>query len=148
MRRLLLLPLAAVMAAGAIFASDNPDRSFNDTKLLAGFPADSIDLSVMTFTIDGDTVSREEFFRLHRSEIRTLAVIPAPANLVEVETYAAAMTPLQPDSLPADIDYEVDGKIVDRAAFSAVPSSAIRSLAIVKGGRPRIIIVTKANTNN
>ena len=145
MRRLFLLPIVAFSAAGALFASSEPPRTTHFVSKggrLVVFPADSLDLSVMTFTIDGDTVSREEFFKLDRNQIRTLEVTPAPANLIEVETHAAAMQPLQPDSLPGEIDYVVDGVVVDRAAYSSIPPSAIASITVFKGVRPRMIIPT------
>lgn len=100
----------------------------------------------MTFTIDGDTVSREEFFKLDRGQIRTLEVTPAPANLIEVETHAAALMPLMPDSLPGEIDYVVDGVVVDRAAYTSIPPSAIVSITVVKAPRPRMIITTTKGT--
>ncbi len=46
------------------------------------------------------------------------------------------MQPLQPDSLPGEIDYVVDGVVVDRAAYSSIPPSAIASITVFKGVRP------------
>ena len=141
MRRLLLLSIVSLTAAASVAAPPR-NRLESPRSRLAGFPGDSIDLSVMTFTVDGDTVSREAFFNLDRNRIRTLTVIPAPANLIEVEPREAAMAPLPADSLPADIVYVIDGAVADRAAYTALPASAIASVAIVRGGKPRIEITT------
>lgn len=108
------------------------------------FPADSLDLSSMTFVIDGDTVSRDCFMKLDRMAIRTLTVIPSPANLIEVETRGAALEPLPADTLPGEIVYAVDGKVVDRRVFDRVSPAAIRSLTVRKGSPLRMEIVTIA----
>lgn len=146
MRSLIILCLAAIAAGGTLYLFAEPEhRHFvSERGSMMVFPGDSLDLSVMTFTIDGDTVTREQFFSLDRNQIRTLTVTPAPANLIEVETMAAAMAPLEPDSLPADMDYVVDGTIVDRAAFSAIPPKSIVSIVVVKADRCRMEITTTA----
>lgn len=131
------------MIAAASVAAPPRNRLESPRGRLAGFPGDSIDLSVMTFTVDGDTVSREAFFNLDRTRIRTLTVIPAPANLIEVETREAALAPLPADSLPSDIVYVIDGVVADRTAYSALPASAISSVAVVRSGKPRIEITTR-----
>lgn len=143
MKSLIAIILAA--GAGANLLVANPDIPLFDSRggQMIVFPGDSLDLSQATFTIDGDTVDRDIFFHLDRRDIQTLTVTPAPANLIEVVTRRAAQQPLEPEELPEDIDYVVDGTIVDRAAFTAIPPRAITSMAIVKGERPRIEITTK-----
>lgn len=145
MRTLIMAFLATAVAGGAIYIFAEPERPLFTAERgrMIVFPGDSLNLSEMTFTVDGDTVTREQFFSLDRRMIRSLIVTPAPANLIEVETRRAAMMPLEPDSLPADMDYIVDGTIVDRAAFSSVPSESIVSIAIFKGERPRMEVTTK-----
>lgn len=142
-RRIAAICLAAI-AAGATLIFALPQRPLfsSERGAMMVFPGDSLDLAQMTFVVDGDTVTREQFFRLDRKEIRTLTVTPEPANLIEVVTRRAAMQPLEPDSLPADVDYIVDGTIVDRAAFSDIPADAISSLVVVKGPRCRIEVTT------
>lgn len=108
-------------------------------------PGDSLDLASATFTIDGDTVGRDIFFSLDRSEIATLTVTPLPANLIAVTTRAARATPLDPSQLPDDVDYIIDGNRASRETFSALPAESILSMAVVRGPRPRIEIVTTAN---
>lgn len=142
MRRFVFLAVASLMGAASVSADPPRPRFESQRGLLAGFPGDSIDLSVMTFTIDGDTVSRDAFFSLDRKSIRTLTVTPAPANLIEVETHAAAMTPLAPDDLPADIVYVINGRVADRVAYTRLKPSEIASVAIVKGAPPRIEVTT------
>ncbi|MCM1029119.1 MAG: hypothetical protein NC342_05235 [Pseudoflavonifractor sp.] len=108
------------------------------------FPGDSLDLAAATFTIDGDTVCRDTFFMLDRSEIRSLTVTRSPANLIEVVTERAATRALDPSELPEEVDITVDGTQVDRAAFTAIPPEAILSMTIIKGLRPRIEVTTTA----
>lgn len=140
------LILAIIAIAGAALLSAVPGRqviSAEHGRLLV-FPGDSLDMASVTFTIDGDTVSRDSFFTLRRPDIRSIIVTPAPANLVEVTTRRAAMCPLLPDDLPADILYIVDGDTIDREAFTAIPSADIVSMVMVRAHPPRIEITTSA----
>lgn len=143
MHRFLLLTLLAA-ASAAPLAADPPHHVYTSERAnMMVFPADSLDLSIMTFTVDGDTVSRQEFIDLDPCNIRRLTVIPAPANLIEVETRTAAMKPLSPEDLPSDILYIIDGLVADREAFTALPSEVIRAIAVVKGPRPALVVTTK-----
>lgn len=138
----------AALAASTLLLAVAPQHKVVDTERghLLVFPGDSLDLSLVTFTIDGDTVSRDSFFTLCRDDIRTLSVTPAPANLVEVTTRAFAMRPLLPEELPDDIEYVIDGKAVDRVTFTSLPADDIISLVMVRAARPRIEITTRAST--
>ncbi|MDE7236428.1 MAG: hypothetical protein K2N66_01230 [Paramuribaculum sp.] len=134
----------SAIAAGATIILALPQRPLfsSERGAMMVFPGDSLELAEMTFMIDGDTVTREQFFKLDRKDIRSLIVTPEPANLIEVVTRRAAIQPLEPDSLPDDVDYIVDGTIVDRTAFTDIPANAISSLVVVKGPRCRIEVTT------
>lgn len=112
------------------------------------FPGDSLDIAAATFTVDGDTVSRETFFRLDRSEIATLTVTPLPANLISITTRAANAAPLDASLLPDDVDYVIDGAASTREAFSALSPDEISSMVVVRRPRPRIEIITSANPSS
>ena len=149
LRPLLIITAALGIIASAIALTASPRHPRHPFASQGGrlmvFPGDSLDLAAATFTIDGDTVSRETFYALDRSEIATLTVTPLPANLIAVTTRAAQAAPLDAAMLPDDVDYVIDGVQATREAFTALAPEAISSMAVVRGPRPRIEIITTAN---
>ncbi|MDE7151496.1 MAG: hypothetical protein K2O27_04455, partial [Candidatus Amulumruptor sp.] len=58
----------AAIAAGATLILALPQRPLfsSERGAMMVFPGDSLELAEMTFMIDGDTVTREQFFKLDR----------------------------------------------------------------------------------
>lgn len=152
MRPLHTILAALGLTAAAIVLTAAPRHPRNPFVSQGGrlmvFPGDSLDIAAATFTIDGDTVSRETFFRLDCSGIATLTVTPLPANLIAVTTRAAHAAPLDASLLPDDVVYVIDGAASTREAFSALSPEEISSMVVVRGPRPRIEIITTANPSS
>lgn len=144
----LIIPAIGCVAAMAIsaatsFAQQRSNRIFaTEGGRMIVFPGDSIDLSTLTFIVDGDTVSRSTFTAIDPAEIHSLTITKGPANCIEMVTTEAHQSPLGADEMPVSVTYEVDGVEVDRSAVRTLPVDSISRIQVVRGPRPRLIIST------
>ncbi len=145
--RFIVPSLAIAMLLGVsviLSASPRGSRMFmTDGGNMMVFPGDSLDISAMTFMIDGDTVSREAFTAVNVNNIYSITVTKGPANCIELVTLRSMQTPLDPDTLSSrQITMTLNGVEVGADVLSSLPADSVRKVVVVKGRNPAIMIST------
>lgn len=139
---------ALALSAMSTFAQQRGNRIFaTEGGRMIVFPGDSIDLSTLTFIVDGDTVSRSVFTAIDTERIHSLTITKGPANCIEIVTTEAHSRPLSVEEMPVSVTYEIDGLEVDRSKVRSLPVDSISAIRVVRGPRPRLVITTDSTTS-
>lgn len=134
------LLISAMPKGGRMFVSEGGS--------MIVFPGDSVDISAMTFIVDGDTVDRNSFTAIDPENIHSLTVTKSPANCIEVVTVKANETPLPGDTISDIVTTMVDGVAVDPEVLRTLPSDSVRKVTLVKGPRPVVMVSTRHDTTS